>query len=158
MMGNTVDRLAEEVMGWEKLDMGYWGDMSETPRQTELKDWIEKAGITSVGDYWIRLDPEWWMECDGWDPTDDANAAVQVMEATMVEWGWHFKVFSPTWSNRQWLAQVGIPEDRRSQDILNYQPFVFGTFFAETVSRAIIKALDYLKEVTTDEEDDDESA
>jgi hypothetical protein len=150
MMGKTVDRLGIEVMGWEKLTIGYVGCTDEpnpeTPRQRELLNWIEAAGIQNVGDYWIRLDPEWWMECQGWDPTDDANAAVDVMNAAMVEWGWHFKVFSPTWAGRQWLVGVGIPEDRRTPQVLNYQPFVFGETFAGTVSTAIIGALDYVKE------------
>ena len=85
--GQELDALmATEVMGWEALTVGYFGiPESETPRQVELKEWLDKVGIESVGDYYIDVDSDFLVRADdmwerGWHPSTDWSAAGQVVE------------------------------------------------------------------------------
>lgn len=79
MLEEEIDALvAQHVMGWELLEIDYFGTEWETPRQKELEGWIDEMGIESIGDYWIDVDKKFWMPVNGWQgwhPTADIAQA-----------------------------------------------------------------------------------
>lgn len=82
-MSNIDNEIATKVMGWEPLEIGYYGTDSETLRQKELEDWIDKVGIEAVGFYWIDVDTDFWMDMSGWQgwrPSTNIAQAWQVLE------------------------------------------------------------------------------
>ena len=91
--GRCLDAwVAEAVMGWEFLRIGYTGEHkgadAETPRQVELEKagWLDEVGLTSVGSYyidepnhkWITLKGDWMHE-NVWSPSTDIAAAWEVV-------------------------------------------------------------------------------
>jgi hypothetical protein len=81
---DDIDALvAEKVMGWERLEVNYFGTEDETPRQKELEQWLTDVGINSVGDYWIDVGRKFWMPIygwHGWQPTRNIAQAWQALE------------------------------------------------------------------------------
>lgn len=81
-MSNIDNEIATKVMGWEPLEVGYVGTDTETLRQKELEDWIDKVGIEAVGFYWIDVDTDFWMDMSGWQgwrPSENIAQAWQVL-------------------------------------------------------------------------------
>jgi len=84
--GRELDALvAEKVMGWEYLEVGYFGEEDETPRQVELNDWLDKVGIESIGPYFIDVERDFWIYASdmwghGWNPSTNIADAWRVVE------------------------------------------------------------------------------
>jgi len=72
-------KVAERVMGWELFKCNYFSSQEESPRQTKLEPWINKVGITDVGDYFIDVDSDFWISVDEWHPSTDISAAWAVV-------------------------------------------------------------------------------
>ena len=90
--GREMDALvAERVMGWELLSLGYVGTESETQRQRELSDWMERVELTYVGSYWIDVATDFWIEVDSWHPSQEDAPAFQVVDK-MIANGWRFSL------------------------------------------------------------------
>lgn len=77
--------VATAVMGWEKFEVGYFGSDS-SPRQNELEEWMDKNEIESVGDYFIDVDKDFWIEEEKWKPSSDISAAWEVVEKMEGDW------------------------------------------------------------------------
>lgn len=91
MSDNELNALvATKIMGWEELEVGYFGSEWETPRQVELRGWMEKVDINAVGSYWIDVERDWWSNAN-WQPTLDIAQAWQVVER-MRELGFVFEL------------------------------------------------------------------
>ena len=78
--GRQLDALiAEKVMGWEAIRVDYFGEDS-SPRQNELEEWMAKNELDSIGDYFIDVDKNFWVEDNDWQPSTDIHAAWEVVE------------------------------------------------------------------------------
>lgn len=81
-MNNT--QLIAEFMGYKKVRIGYYGisekedDAGESEWQTINREWIDEAGIESVGWYYVNVDENKWFEEDDLDYHKDWN---KLMEA-----------------------------------------------------------------------------
>jgi hypothetical protein len=58
--------IISQFMGFEKIRIGYYGDhksdWGETEWQVKNRDWIEKMGIDSIGDYVVNLSKNEYRE------------------------------------------------------------------------------------------------
>lgn len=63
-----LTRLCAIAMGYEFLAVGYFGGEDETPRQRELADWLDKVELDSVGDYWINVADDFFIEAEDYKP------------------------------------------------------------------------------------------
>lgn len=70
------------LMGWERFTCGYFGEDDESLRQVELMEWMEKVGLESVGNYFIDVDADMWIEVANWNPDIDIADAWLVLEKT----------------------------------------------------------------------------
>ena len=93
-------QVAKEVMGYEVLDVGYFGVKegldSETPRQRELKDWMCKVDIESIGTYYICAEKDFWVSADLWKPSEDIGLAFSLLRVLEKEgWRWAIQAEDP---------------------------------------------------------------
>lgn len=72
--------MAVDVMGWEELEVGYWGTADVTPRQRELCDWMEAVGVAAVGKHFIDADMDFYIAAGDWDPSRSLVDAWRVVE------------------------------------------------------------------------------
>jgi len=70
--------VALNVMGWELLEIKYWGD--EGPRQKKLEEWLHKVDLNFVGKYYIDVSTNFWISVDDWKPSTNQGQAWQVFE------------------------------------------------------------------------------
>lgn len=109
-----IDLLAR-AMGWEILTVNYFGE-DETPRQVELKDWLDRVGIESVGIYYVDVEKDFWIPAtnmwgDAWDPfkhgddTLDLIRKFQVWVSPLNETSW-----SATIDNKYFWIERDIQE------------------------------------------------
>ena len=73
---------AKHIMGWELLEINYYGTPEATPRQVELHDWIDEMEINAVGLYWIDVEKDFWINASGysgWFPTMKLGQAWQIL-------------------------------------------------------------------------------
>jgi hypothetical protein len=71
--------LAENVMGWEYLEVGYF-ENGAGERQYELSSWMQKVGLGTVGAYFIDVPEDFFILVDDFTPSTDANDALKVVD------------------------------------------------------------------------------
>jgi hypothetical protein len=71
--------LAESVMGWEYLEVGYF-ENGAGERQYELSSWMQKVGLGSVGAYFIDVPEDFFIPVDDFTPSTDANDALKAID------------------------------------------------------------------------------
>jgi hypothetical protein len=71
--------LAENVMGWEYLEVGYFENGADE-RQYELSSWMQKVGLGTVGAYFIDVPEDFFILVDDFTPSTDANDALKVVD------------------------------------------------------------------------------
>ena len=60
MMNEVIARF----MGYKRVTVGYSGTEEETEWQRNNEQWMDKVGITMVGDYYVDVENDEWMFCD----------------------------------------------------------------------------------------------
>lgn len=81
--------------GWESFDVGYVGADDESPRQRELSDWMESVDLASIGEYWISVKDDVWIERELFNPlTNDAQAFALVKKFRLCV---SFSIFINMW-------------------------------------------------------------
>jgi hypothetical protein len=90
--------IASQVRSYETLSVGYFDvhDMrccNETPRQVELRDWMNKVGIGNIGKYYIDVASDFWVSDYDYHPTIDMNEAMKVMNRVMKSDDWNITLF-----------------------------------------------------------------
>jgi hypothetical protein len=71
--------IATRVMRWEAFTCGYFGTDEETPRMRELASWMEAVEIEEVGDYFIDVASDKWVEADAFSPSTDVADAFDAL-------------------------------------------------------------------------------
>jgi hypothetical protein len=111
-----VRALAETVMEWEYLRVGYFGvhdgsDAEETPRQVELEEWLTQNNIIEVGSYFINVSQDFWTS--DWDPLKSDADSCAVLDKVVTRQGydhpgfsWEGPIFKP---ENRYLTQEGYP-------------------------------------------------
>jgi hypothetical protein len=111
--------VAERVMGWEKIEIKYFGSDS-TPRQNELEDWMHKVGLCYLGDYFIDIDRDFWIEVENWKPSTDIAAAWEVVKEMNAKGFWCYinllssqcrATFEFVKNRKRYTAYGGIDEE-----------------------------------------------
>ena len=100
MDNETKKLLAKEVMGWEHLIVGYFGGLDETARQVELEEWMEGVGISSVGEYFIDIENDWWVMVDEWSPDNNFSDAFRLLCGILGKPG--FECVDLRWMHGKW--------------------------------------------------------
>jgi hypothetical protein len=109
-----VDLLAR-AMGWEVLVVDYFGTADETPRQVELKDWLNTYGLYSVGKYYINVLEGFWIGAPGsiwrheWDPYEDYNNTFDLVRK--------FRITIEPFGSESWMATMDQKHFRIEEDI-----------------------------------------
>ncbi len=62
-MKNRNELLAN-YMGFEKVKINHFGTIYETKWQLENEDWLNKVGLTNVGEYFVNLKEDLFFETD----------------------------------------------------------------------------------------------
>lgn len=57
---NTL--LISKFMGFELIEVGYFGGDSETEWQKNNHDWMDENGIDSIGEYFVNVKKNKWHE------------------------------------------------------------------------------------------------
>lgn len=73
--------IAEYVMNWELLEIGYYDTSSETKRQKELESWMNKNNINNVGKYYIHEKSNLWIKVDKFSPTSNIDDAWLILSS-----------------------------------------------------------------------------
>ncbi len=97
--GKELDKLiAEKVMKWEFLRIGYFGCYdatdhlaNETKRQVELRDWLDNVDLHCIGDYYIDVASDFWIDDYSFKPSKDIKAAWEVVENLLENSGIDFE-------------------------------------------------------------------
>lgn len=58
------NKLIAEFMGLTIISIGYYGRDDESDFQRNNREWIDKVGIESVGDYAISMGTDYWFPID----------------------------------------------------------------------------------------------
>ncbi|MCK5316309.1 MAG: hypothetical protein KAJ55_00265 [Anaerolineales bacterium] len=88
------DAAVAEARGWEAFTCGYF-DFSESPRQREIEEWLDKVGLASVGDYFIDVESDFWKAAEDWKPTTSTATAWELVEEMTEDDPWfHLAHFS----------------------------------------------------------------
>ena len=111
--------IAERVMGWEYLKVGYIGvtegDDAETPRQRELDHWMDAVSLDQIGEYYIDVENNTWV-ClkENWQwsgggavfaPSTNMSDAWKILER-LHEQDWEYSV-SPNHAmlcHKEWIT------------------------------------------------------
>jgi len=72
--------VAVQVMGWEPLTVGYLGTDDATPRQIELHDWLNRVRLDAVGEYFIDVSNDFWIDVKDWAPSTEITSAWVVVQ------------------------------------------------------------------------------
>lgn len=84
-----------KFMGYERVTVGYSSTEEETEWQRNNEQWMDKVGITMVGDYYVDVENDEWMFCDdaNYDKSWDAlMPVVEKIEAVQLDDKWHVVV------------------------------------------------------------------
>lgn len=59
-----MNRVIAEYQGYEMVTVNYCDDPDETEWQRQNELWMEQVGMESVGDYYVKVHENKWMEVD----------------------------------------------------------------------------------------------
>ena len=59
-----VNRLLAEFMGFEKVEIGYFGTEDETEWQKDKEKWMDKVGLDNVGNFFVSIRQNKWHYCE----------------------------------------------------------------------------------------------
>lgn len=61
---DVMNAFIAKFMGYKRVTVGYSGTEEETEWQRNNEQWMDKVGITMVGDYYVDVENDEWMFCD----------------------------------------------------------------------------------------------
>jgi hypothetical protein len=67
-------------MGYKRVTVGYSGSEEETEWQRNNEQWMNKVGITMVGDYYVDVDNDEWVHCEDVNYDKSWDALMPVVE------------------------------------------------------------------------------
>lgn len=70
-----------EFLGYELVEVDYFGWEDETQWQKENDAWMDKMGINSVGHYFVIVEADKWEKVGYFDPLKSKKANSWIMEA-----------------------------------------------------------------------------
>jgi hypothetical protein len=117
----TDNKLLAEFLGWEHINIIWYGYPTEykakksNPRQYELKVWLDKVGIESVGDYYIKVSTDFWIEANNWNPDKDWNDLMMIVQKLLIE-----KAYKSDHKRSLQYALMSADSDRVYQACVDY--------------------------------------
>jgi hypothetical protein len=119
------------------LPVGFFDTDSETEEQLELAMWMDVAGLTDVGEYFIHTDNMYFIPVDDWTPSSNFNTCAFLIVDYRITISW-IEELSGDFRCEAHIDSFSVPQNNKKHEF-DYSYQATGTNISEAVNKVVIK-------------------